>query len=273
MERLPAHDIDNVPQAKVAAGLQSAFIALLPVFYRLYNLCSYYIKLTRFMCEWKRNIEKVTRSPMEARKAYNKAASWIDIFEHPFEKPYKDRGLELLNVQPRESILELGCGTGYALLRLAQQTGPEGEITGVDIAENMLAAAKVRLQSAGVTDRVSLLRCDAAEIPLGDDIFDGVFSSFVVELFNTDRMSIVLGEIKRVLKPSGRLCIVSLSRDPETLPVRIYEWFHRLLPKRIDCRPIYVAETLHTHGFEINQQENHRMYGLPVAVVCAANSG
>jgi demethylmenaquinone methyltransferase/2-methoxy-6-polyprenyl-1,4-benzoquinol methylase len=198
------------------------------------------------MDKWKRDIEKVTRSPMEARKAYNKAASWIDIFEHPFEKPYKDRGLKLLNVQPGESILELGCGTGYALVRLAQQAGREGRVTGVDIAENMLAAAEKRLNKAGVNSAegggfasVNLIRCDAADIPVEDNTYAGIFSSFVLELFQAERITEVLEEIKRVLKPSGKICVVALSRENVNLPVRIYEFFH----------------------------------GLPVAVVCAALSG
>lgn len=222
----------------------------------------------------------MTRSPMEARKAYNKAASWIDIFEHPFEKPYKDRGLNLLNVQPGESILELGCGTGYALVRIAQRAGPKGKVTGIDIAENMLAVAEERLQSAGVNSAegsgfasVRLIRSDAADMPVEENTYDGIFSSFVLELFQAGRITQVLEEIKRVLKPSGRICVVALSRKKVNLPVRIYEFFHGLFPRRIDCRPIYVAETLRAHGFYVAGEEIHRMYGLPVAVVCAAVSG
>ena len=216
-----------------------------------------------------KSIKKVRRSPEEAREAYNRAAKWIDIFEQPFEKSYKDRGLKLLKPRPGETILELGCGTGYALEYIASKVGPEGHASGIDIAEEMLAASSKRITDAGLSERVDLLQCDAVDLPFEKNSFDGIFSSFVLELFKTERLPLVLGEIKRVLKPSGRICTVSLSRRKLNLAVHLYEWFHRLFPRRIDCRPIYLVEALENRGFNIIQDELHMMFGLPVAIVRA----
>ncbi|RJP53371.1 MAG: methyltransferase domain-containing protein, partial [Anaerolineaceae bacterium] len=113
---------------------------------------------------------------------------------------------------------------------------------------------------------------DAANLPFASGSFDAVFLSFVLELFDTPEIPLVLAECQRVLKPDGRICVVAMSRDKdENIPLRIYEWFHQHVPNYVDCRPIYVVKTLQESGFEISRTEHGQMWGLPVEICLAKN--
>jgi len=99
---------------------------------------------------------------------------------------------------------------------------------------------------------------------------DGIFSSFTLELFDTPQIPEVLKEFKRVLKPGGRLVVVSLSKD-QPLPWmgRLYERLHTTYPRVLDCRPIPVQSIISKGGFEINQARELSMWGIPVSIVKA----
>ena len=64
----------------------------------------------------------------------------------------------------------------------------------------------------------------------------------------------------------------SLSKENgETLILRLYEWAHKKWPKYIDCRPIYVEESMKNSGYEVKCKEKMKMLGLPVEMVIGVN--
>lgn len=69
----------------------------------------------------------------------------------------------------------------------------------------MIEVTKERLKKEGFSDKVELFCGDATKMPYRDDVFDAAFTSFTLELFDTPEIPVVLKEIKRVLKPNGRL--------------------------------------------------------------------
>ncbi|MFC2068967.1 2-heptaprenyl-1,4-naphthoquinone methyltransferase, partial [Chloroflexota bacterium] len=78
----------------------------------------------------------------------------------------------------------------------------------------------------------------------------------------------VLEQIKRVLKPRGRLGIASMSKENgESIFLRLYEWIHRKWPKYVDCRPIYVEQSLIDAGYQIKRREKIKLFRLPGEIV------
>lgn len=211
---------------------------------------------------------RVRRSKEEARAAYDRMSGWYDLLAGPSEEKHVKAGLRKLYAQPGEWILEIGFGTGHALVSLAQSVEPAGRVYGVDISEGMAQQARERLQKAGLGDGVELICGDGARLPLRGEVFDGIFMSFALELFDTPRIPLVLGEGKRVLKEEGRLCVVSMAkRGGGSLSVRVYEWVHERIPQYVDCRPIPVEKVVADAGFEIVAVERRSMWGLPVDIV------
>ena len=215
-------------------------------------------------------ISRVTRSKEAARDSYNRMSKGYDLLAGESEKKYKDIGLKFLHIQPGETVLEIGFGTGKTMLPLARSVGPNGRVYGLDISEGMLHIAGERLRKAGLYDRVELKLGDAAKLAYPDQSFSAVFLCFTLELFDTPEIPLVLKECRRVLRPDGRICVVAMSRKGKpNLMTRLYDWAHEKLPNYVDCRPIYVQESLEAVVFKIVEAKVMGMWGLPVEIVLA----
>ena len=214
-------------------------------------------------------ISRVTRSKEDAKASYDKMSRWYDLFAS-FESTYRNVGLRMLHVKEREWVLEIGFGTGHSILALAQSVGAMGKVYGIDLSEGMCRIAQSRVNGAGLASRVKLECGDAVNLPLANDSFDAIFMSFTLELFDTPEIPIVLAECQRVLKDTGRLGLVAMSKAEEAgWMLRFYEWAHNHFPVWADCRPIFVQKALRDAGFKnINTLERH-MWGLPIAIAVA----
>lgn len=215
------------------------------------------------------SVSRVNRSKEAARQSYNRLSRWYDIIAGSTEKKYRDWGLRKLSAQPGETVFEIGFGTGHCLVALATAVGPAGRVIGLDISDGMLAIARQRLQQAGLSDRVDLYLGDAARLDfLESGSLHGVFMSFTLELFDNPEIPHVLLECERVLKPGGRLAVVSMTKtEPPGVAVRMYEWFHEHMPEYADCRPIFARQALEQSGFVIEDASVSSMWGLPVEIV------
>jgi demethylmenaquinone methyltransferase/2-methoxy-6-polyprenyl-1,4-benzoquinol methylase len=98
---------------------------------------------------------------------------------------------------------------------------------------------------------------------------DGIFMSFILELFDTPEIPGVLAECNRVLRPGGRLVVVGMSKErPEGLAIRVFEWTHQHFPNLLDCRPIYVRRAVEAAGFVTEDATVKHGWG-PVEIVKA----
>ena len=95
----------------------------------------------------------------------------------------------------------------------------------------------------------------------------------MLDLIDTPGIQLALGEMRRVLKPGGRVGLVSMSKACEgNVIVKVYERFHRWLPKLIDCRPIYLQSAVETAGLHCEMRQTRSMWGIPVEIVVAKNA-
>ena len=215
------------------------------------------------------SISRVVRSKDEAKASYNRMSRWYDKLAGSSEKKYRDVGLEKLDAQPGEHILEIGYGTGHCVQVLATAVTSTGHVYGIDISEGMHNITQERVDAAGLSDSVDLRVGDATALPFSPESFDGVFMSFTLELFDTPEIPQLLQQCHTVLRPGGRIAIVSLIKKPSKA-VSIYEWFHEKMPTAVDCRPIYAQTDLTTAGFTIQDVTALSMWGLPVEIILAS---
>ena len=215
-------------------------------------------------------ITRVARSRDEAKHFYDRISKYYDTLASSTEKTYILTGLDYLDVQPGEHVLEIGFGTGHALVELARSVGQEGHVYGVDLSSGMSRQARSRLRKYQLDSRVSLVTEDAIKLPFIKEVMDAVFISFTLELFQRHKISQVISQCERVLKDNGRLCIVSLAKDqPLNFIGRVYEWLHKRFPKILDCRPIPVKAFLQQSAFHVLKHEEERMWGLPISITLA----
>jgi arsenite methyltransferase len=119
-------------------------------------------------------------------------------------------------LQPGESVLDVGSGGGIDTILAAKAIGPTGRAVGIDLLDEMCGRARDHAREAGVDGWTEFLRGEMEQIPLPDETFDVVISNGVINL--SPRKSRVLAEIRRVLKPGGRLCIADLTVNEELPP-------------------------------------------------------
>jgi demethylmenaquinone methyltransferase/2-methoxy-6-polyprenyl-1,4-benzoquinol methylase len=212
----------------------------------------------------------LTDKHQATRANYDRLSRWYDLFSGSGERPARECGLHMLDIQDGERILEIGCGTGESLLMLTSYAGSAKCIFGLDLSAGMLRRAKSKLKWRASLN-VTLMQGDAYQLPFADETFDAIFMSFTLELFPTADIPVVLQECRRVLRLDGRMGIVSLlqKEDPNWME-RSYTWAHRRWPNVIDCRPISIEEVVKSAHFDISGTSEMTMWGLAVGIFIAS---
>ena len=108
------------------------------------------------------------------------------------------------------SVLEVGPGPGYLGLDWLKQTDGT-RLTGLDISPDMISVARRNAAGYGLAERAEYVHSDSAQMPFADNTFDAAFSNG--SLHEWSDVCGALKEIRRVLKPQGRMFISDLRRD------------------------------------------------------------
>ena len=179
------------------------------------------------------------------RRFYDRISAAYDMIADSGEHAARESGLKALAVKTGKDVLEIGYGTGHSVQALANAVGSSGKVCGIDTSSGMHDAAMKRLTQAGMKDRVDLRVAPVPPIPWPDDSFDFVTMSFTMESFPLEVIPAVLAETKRVLRPSGRIGIVSMSVTPDgqndSITEKTYKWMHEHFTHIVDCQPIAAA--------------------------------
>src|SRR5262249_21344546 len=120
--------------------------------------------------------------------------------------------LEAAHAVPGEQVLDVGCGTGVTTEPYARAVAPGGGVTGVDISQPMLDAARRRMEKRGIAN-VTLLLADAQVHPFPPASFD-LLTSRCGLMFFADPTA-AFGNLRLALKPGGRLCAAVWASLPE----------------------------------------------------------
>jgi ubiquinone/menaquinone biosynthesis C-methylase UbiE len=133
---------------------------------------------------------------------------WVEA-PHPIIT--RDRLREMLAAVPGERVLEIGPGTGYYTLDMAEWVGPDGRVEIFDLQQEFLDHVSARAAEHGLGNVVPT-QGDATALPYADASVDAVVLTAVLgEIPDT---LAALREIRRVLKPEGRLIVGELFGDP-----------------------------------------------------------
>ncbi len=169
-------------------------------------------------------------------------------------KRFINKAIEDMRIDPADQILDLGCGTGRNALLMSKYLGPEGSITGMDIAPEM---EQQFLSKFDQDTRVNFIN-QRIDLPFeSDKKYDKIFISFVIHGFPHPVRDVVIQNVLNYLKPGGAFCILDFAEfDMHAMP-----FHHRVVFKAIECKYAFDyikrdwKEILQTSGF--NAFEEH----------------
>ena len=172
-----------------------------------------------------------------------------DLMSVGMHRAWKAYTVLVANVKIGQRVLDIAGGTGDLAMAFAPKVGASGQVVHTDINEAMLREGRNRLLDAGVN--LPTIACDAEHLPFSDEYFDVVTVAF--GLRNMTHKDAALQEMKRVLKPGGKLLVLEFSKVAKPLE-KIYDWYSfKVLPKlgklvaNDDTSYQYLAESIRMH--------------------------
>jgi len=176
----------------------------------------------------------------------------------------------LIQLEPGQTVLDLGSGGGIDVLLSAKRVGPSGKVYGLDMTDEMLALARENQRKAGATN-VEFLKGTIEAIPLPDRSVDVIVSNCVINL-SPDKDA-VLREAFRVLKPGGRFAVADVvvqGEIPDTLRRSLEMWVGCVAGALQDTE--YVSK-LRAAGFADIEVDPWRVYNVDDARGFLTQSG
>ncbi|HKI87946.1 MAG TPA: HgcAB-like fusion protein [Draconibacterium sp.] len=180
-------------------------------------------------------------------------------------------------VKPGMKILDIGCGTGM-LIENAAKAG--ADVKGIDISEGMLKVARKRMEKSGFQDKISLYNSGIVEMDtlFPENSFDLIVSTMVFSELYFEERALVLYQIKKLLKPGGKL-VIAAEVSPHNLFKRMAHFIVRLplalityIIAQTGTKPVSsLKEEVSKSGFSISSEK--RSFLDSFMIISANNSG
>jgi ubiquinone/menaquinone biosynthesis C-methylase UbiE len=218
--------------------------------------------------DWRSQILEADKPGPDAVRTYSRLAPVYEIWARLTESKARSRVMELAGPVDGEAVLEIATGTGVQLLGLASRN-QSGRTVGIELAGPMLEQARRRLESAGLSDQVELKQADALDLPFEEQSFDLVTNSYMLDLMSRDEIPKALGEMKRVLRPGGRLVLSNMTKA-ERASHGIWDWLYgHGLGVTANCRGVLASPVLAELGFTGIHREYLSQMAFPTEIVTA----
>jgi demethylmenaquinone methyltransferase/2-methoxy-6-polyprenyl-1,4-benzoquinol methylase len=169
----------------------------------------------------------ISKSPDRIAAMFDAIAGRYDFLNHflsaGIDRRWRRRAVRSLRLTGGERVLDLCTGTGdLAILAVRSQPGP-ARVVGVDFAGAMLRVAHTKIQRAGLSRHVALVRGDATRLPIAAASVDAVTIAFGIR--NVEHGEEACAEMGRVLKPGGRLAMLEFAVPAAPVWRHCYGWY------------------------------------------------
>ena len=172
-----------------------------------------------------------------------------DLMSGGLHRAWKAFTVLVADVQEGDAVLDIAGGTGDLAMAFAKKVGKSGQVVHTDINEAMLRTGRERLLDAGVS--LPTVVCDAEQLPFPDNHFAVVSVAF--GLRNMTHKEAALAEMRRVLRPGGKLLVLEFSKVAPPLQ-KVYDWYSFNVLPRLgqwvagdDASYRYLAESIRVH--------------------------
>ena len=135
---------------------------------------------------------------------------------------WRKKAIKRLGKAAPKHILDVATGTGDVAIMTYHMLKPE-QIIGVDISQGMLQVGREKIEKAGLSAQIELRQADSTALPFEDNSFDAITVAFGVRNFQDLEKG--LSEMRRVLKPGGRLSVLEFSRPHNPIFKGLYKFY------------------------------------------------
>lgn len=144
------------------------------------------------------------------------------------DRSWRERAVRALALPDLGHVLDVATGTGDLALAVATRHA-RARVVGLDPSRGMLDVARKKARQAGLSSRVELLEGDAEALPFEDRVFDGATIAFGIR--NVPDRVRALCEMRRVVRPNGRVVVLELAEPTDGLLGPLARWHvHHLVP-------------------------------------------
>lgn len=207
-----------------------------------------------------------TLTPAAVARFYDRLGARHDMGAM-FERRAKQRGIYLLDVQPGDAVFNAGAGVGKDNVALLKAAGPTGRVVAADLSAVMLHLGR------RAASRADYCQANVKTLPFADNLFDRILATYLIDLLPAATISATLAEFHRVLRPGGRLALVSLTEGVNAASravVGAWKAAFAIYPLACGgCRPVQLVPWVEVAGLDLIRHETVVQLGVPSEVVLA----